>query len=483
MAEPTLYEKSVPGRTGVNLPELEVPEAPLPENLLRSDNKLPELSQLDVTRHYHRLSKNNYGVDSGFYPLGSCTMKYNPKTGEAVARLPGFTAVHPLLPEADVQGNLCLMFNLQECLKEIGGFDAVSLQPSAGAHGELAGLLMIRAYNADRGEHNRNQILIPDSAHGTNPASTTMAGLEVVEIPTNGSGDIDLDALRAACGPQTAGLMLTNPNTLGLFEEQIVEVIEAVHDCGGFVYGDGANMNALTAIVRPGDFGIDIMHFNLHKTFGTPHGGGGPGSGPIGASKKLATYLPGPIVSNQIGKATETGVYSLKLPEKSIGPVSGFYGNFTMFVRAYGYILIHGAAGLKANAEHAVLNANYLRVALREFYPVPYDRICMHEFVCQGLIGETGIRAVDISKRLMDFGFHPPTNYFPLIVREALMIEPTETESRQTLDRFVKALVQIAHEAEENPDFVRGAPYSTPVKRLDEVRAAREQIFSEHLET
>ncbi len=477
MSEATLYEKSVPGRIGIDLPALDVPEAELPEDLVRADNGLPELSQIQIARHYLKLSQRNYGVDSGFYPLGSCTMKYNPKVNEMIARLPGFAELHPLLPAASVQGSLAVMFNLQECIKEIAGFSAVSLQPSAGAHGELTGLLMMRAYLADHGEHARTQVLIPDSAHGTNPASTSMAGLTVTEIPTDGRGNIDLEALKAACGPDVVGLMLTNPNTLGLFEEQIDQVIELIHGCGGLVYGDGANMNALCGIVRPGDLGFDLMHFNLHKTFGTPHGGGGPGAGPIGASEQLAPYLPGPIASMQQGEVADKAAYRLQMPERSIGRVSTFVGNFGMFVRAYAYILNHGATGLRSNAEHAVLNANYLRTSLKNAFPVPFDRTCMHEFICRGKVGKSPVRAVDISKRLMDHGFHPPTNYFPLIVREALMIEPTETEGKQTLDAFIAAMLQIAQEAENDPDVVLSAPHTVPVRRLDEVKAARKAIF------
>lgn len=479
MSEPTLYEKSVAGRSGVDLPVLDVPEAELPEELVRADNGLPELSQLDVARHYLHLSQRNYGVDSGFYPLGSCTMKYNPKVNELVARLPGFAQLHPLLPVSAVQGSLKLMFKLQECLKDVGGFAAVSLQPSAGAHGELTGLLMMRAYHGDRNDETRTQVLIPDSAHGTNPASTSMAGMSVIEIPTDDRGNIDLGALKAACGPDVAGLMLTNPNTLGLFEEHIVEVIELVHECGGLVYGDGANMNALTGVARPDAFGIDIMHFNLHKTFATPHGGGGPGSGPVGASRELVPYLPGPLIARVQDPSTGHPAYVPETPDKSIGRVGTYFGNFGVFVRAYAYFLNHGAAGLRSNAEHAVLNANYLRVRLQEVYTVPFDRICMHEFVCQGEVEQTGVRAIDISKRLMDFGFHPPTNYFPLIVHEALMIEPTETESKQTLDAFIAAMQQIAREARQDAGMVLSAPHSTPVRRLDEVKAARNPIYAE----
>jgi glycine dehydrogenase subunit 2 len=479
---PTLYELSVRGRRGIDLPDCDVPEAPLPAGELAADCDLPELSQLDVVRHFLALSQRNFGVDTGFYPLGSCTMKYNPKVNEQIARLPRFAETHPLQEPESVQGNLELMFSLQQWLAEIGGFAGVSLQPSAGAHGEFTGLLMMRAYHRDRGEHERTRILIPDSAHGTNPASTTMAGFTAVELPSDARGNVDLDAVRAACDRTVAGIMMTNPNTLGLFEEHIGEVARLVHACGGLVYGDGANMNALAGIARPGDLGFDVMHFNLHKTFATPHGGGGPGSGPVGVSARLADFLPGPVVDVERG-ATGDARYLLADPAKSIGRVSTFFGNFGMFVRAYAYIRRHGAAGLRANSEHAVLNANYLRIKLRDSFRVPFDRMNMHEFVCQGAVPGTGVRALDVSKRLLDYGFHPPTNYFPLIVPEALMIEPTETESKPTLDAFVAAMQAIAAEARSDPELVKGAPHDTPVRRLDEVKAARTLVLCDRAKT
>jgi glycine dehydrogenase subunit 2 len=371
------------------------------------------------------------------------------------------------------------MYRLQEWLGEIGGFAGVSLQPAAGAHGELTALLMMRAYHADRGEGHRSHVLIPDSAHGTNPASTAMAGLDVLEVPSDRRGNIDLEALRAACDETVVGLMLTNPNTLGLFEEQVDDIVALVHGCGGLVYGDGANMNALAGIARPGDMGIDLMHYNLHKTFATPHGGGGPGSGPLGAARELRDYLPGPVVGTEEGAAAADPRYVLVTPERSIGRMCTFFGNFGTLVQAYAYIRVHGSEGLRQNSMHAVLNANYLRVGLRETYPVPFDRVNMHEFVCQGTVAGSDVRALDISKRLMDWGFHPPTNYFPLIVPEALMIEPTETESKQTLDAFVAAMEAIAAEAVDNPERVRTAPHTTPVKRLDEVKAARELVLTD----
>ena len=472
MDVPTLFELSVEDRPSLEPPASDVPEAVLPQDLIRQDNGLPELSEHEVVRHFLCLSQRNFGVDSGFYPLGSCTMKYNPKINEDAARLVGFARAHPLQDPSMVQGNLALMHQLQTWLGEIGGFPGVSLQPAAGAHGELTGLLMMRSYHADRGDDRRTQILIPDSAHGTNPASASMAGLDVLELPSDERGNIDIAALRSACDDTVAGVMLTNPNTLGLFDEHVGDVVDLVHGCGGLVYGDGANLNALAGVARPGDLGIDLMHYNLHKTFSTPHGGGGPGSGPVGASEALAAYLPGPVVA-ETGHETR---YALEMPEKSIGRTGTFFGNFGMLVRAFAYIRMHGAQGLRQNSMHAVLNANYLRVLLRDSYPVPFDRMCMHEFVCEGQPAGTDIRAIDVSKRLMDHGFHPPTNYFPLIVREALMIEPTETETKGTLDAFVDAMKSIAEEAVREPELLYGAPHATPVGRLDEVKAARNLV-------
>ncbi len=485
MSEPTLFEKSAAGRCAIALPELDVPGSALPDELLRDDLALPELSQLDLVRHYQRLSERSFGVDSGFYPLGSCTMKYNPRIGEALARLPGFTDAHPLQSIESVQGPLEIMFRLQSWLAEIGGFARVSLQPAAGAQGEFTALLMMRAWQRDRGEGHRTQILIPDSAHGTNPASTSMAGLSVLEIPSDSRGNISLDALRAACDETVVGLMITNPNTLGLFEQQIEEVIELVHRCGGLVYGDGANMNALAGVLRPGDLGIDLMHYNLHKTFSTPHGGGGPGSGPLAVSDELRDYLPAPVVERVVDEEhgdVETR-YRLESPSKSIGRMCSFHGNFGMIVRAYAYIALHGIAGLRENSMHAVLNANYLRVMLRDNYPVPFDRTNMHEFVCRGDVGSEGVSATDVCKRLIDYGFHPPTSHFPLVVPHALMIEPTETESLETLDGFVAAMLEIEREARDAPEHLRAAPHTAPVKRLDEVRAARQPILRSRVQS
>ena len=479
MTEPTIYELSSPGRIGVTFPEADVPPAKLPGNLLRRELPLPELAEADVVRHFINLSKFNYSVDGGFYPLGSCTMKYNPKINEDTARLPGFTFTHPLQPIETVQGNLMLMYNLQEWLKEISGFAAMTLQPAAGAHGELTGVLIMRAYHKSRGDDKRVKMLIPDSAHGTNPASSAMSSLEVVQIPSDAHGNVDLAALRAACDDTAVGLMLTNPNTLGLFDEHLGEVIKIVHDCGGLVYGDGANLNALLGIIRPGDVGMDVMHFNLHKTFSTPHGGGGPGSGPVGVTRELADFLPGPIVDVvEEGTDGEPPLYGFVTPKKSIGRVKAFHGHFGMLVRTYTYIAMHGPDGLRQIAEYAVLNANYIKARLKDVYTIPFDRICMHEFVAEGQWPDApGIRALDVAKRLMDYDFHPPTNYFPLIVHEALMIEPTETENKRTLDAFTDALIKISSEAKTTPDLLKEAPHKTPFGRMDEVKAARELVL------
>ena len=479
MTELTIYELSSPGRTGVTFPEPDVPRVKLPENLLRKDLPLPELAEVDVVRHYVNLSKYNYSVDGGFYPLGSCTMKYNPKINEDTARLPGFAFTHPLQPIETVQGNLALMYTLQEWLKEISGFAALTLQPAAGAHGELTGVLIMRAYHKDRGDTKRVKMLIPDSAHGTNPASSAMSSLDVVQVPSDARGNVDLVALKSACDDTTVGLMLTNPNTLGLFDEHLAQVIKIVHDCGGLVYGDGANLNALLGIIRPGDVGFDLMHYNLHKTFSTPHGGGGPGSGPVGVAKNLADFLPGPLVDIvEESSDDEPPLFGFVTPQKTIGRVKAFHGHFGMLVRAYTYIAMHGPDGLREVAEYAVLNANYIQARLKGVYTVPFDRICMHEFVAEGQWADApGIRALDVAKRLMDYNFHPPTNYFPLIVHEALMIEPTETENKGTLDAFADALIKIAAEAKTTPELLHEAPHKTPFGRMDEVKAARELVM------
>lgn len=477
--EPLIYDLSSPGRQGVRLPETEVPQGELPSDLLRDDLALPEVSEMDVVRHFVRLSQFNYAIDKGFYPLGSCTMKYNPKINEDMARLPGFATIHPHQDPTTVQGALALMHELQNWLAEISGLDAVSLQPAAGAHGEFAGILMIRAYHLANGEAHRTKIIVPDSAHGTNPATTAMAGLEVIEIPSDENGDVDLDTLREVCGEDMAGMMITVPNTLGVFEAHIKEIVEIIHGCGGLMYMDGANMNAVMGIAKPGDLGFDVMHYNLHKTFSTPHGGGGPGSGPVAVNEKLKPFLPGPVVTIvDEGSDDEPPLYGFTMPEQSIGRLKAFHGNFGMLVRAFTYIMMNGGEGLKNVTQHAVLNANYIRSRLKDTYPMPFDRICGHEFVCEGHFPDAeGVHALDISKRLMDYGFHPPTNYFPLIVPEALLIEPTETETREACDDFIEAMLAIAKEAKEQPDLLHEAPHKTPVGRVDEVRAAKELVL------
>jgi glycine dehydrogenase subunit 2 len=425
------------------------------------------------------MSQKNHAIDTGFYPLGSCTMKYNSRVNEEMARLPGFAALHPLQPEESAQGALMLMYFLQHWLAEIAGFAGVSLQPAAGAQGELTGIMIIKKYHELSGQGHRNVILVPDSAHGTNPATSGMAHYDVVEIPSDARGNVDLEKLKAACNENVAGFMLTNPNTLGLFEEQVEEVIQAVHACGGLVYGDGANFNALLGIARPGDLGFDIMHYNLHKTFSTPHGGGGPGSGPVGVAAHLVDYLPGPVVAIVDDGDEETPpMYGMVTPSKSIGRMKAFHGQFGMHVRAFTYILMHGPDGLRAVSENAVLNANYVMHALKDVFHLAFDRTCMHEFVVEGRWKDApGVHALDVSKRLMDFGFHPPTNYFPLIVKEALMIEPTETEDRETLDKFITAMRQIADEARNDPDILHNAPNTTAMGRMDEVAAARNLVL------
>ena len=479
MAEATIYELSSPGRKGIDFPKSDVPRTEPPKGFTREDLPLPELSELDVVRHFTHLSRMNYSIDGGFYPLGSCTMKYNPRINEVTSRLNGFARAHPLQPIETVQGSLVVMYLLQETLKEISGFEAVTLQPAAGAHGELTGTLIMRAYHKSRGDDKRTKVLVPDSAHGTNPATSSMAGFTPVNVPSDERGNVDLAALKELCDETTAGLMLTNPNTLGLFDENVLEVIETVHQAGGLVYGDGANLNALLGITRPGDLGFDILHINLHKTFSTPHGGGGPGSGPVAVADHLAEFLPDPIVGVvEEGNDDMPPLYGFIHPKHSIGRVKSFHGHFGVIVRAITYIMMQGAEGLKDVAEHAVLNANYLMELLKQDYHLPYDRDCMHEFVLEGVWKDApGIHALDVAKRLMDYGMHPPTNYFPLIVNEALMIEPTETESKQTLDAFVDAMKKIAKEAHEHPELLHDAPHNAPVGRLDEVKAAKELVL------
>jgi glycine dehydrogenase subunit 2 len=487
----TIYEKGAPGRRAFHCPDMDVPrvapETLLPVQLRRSEPpRLPEVSEPEIVRHYVRLSKRNFDLDSGFYPLGSCTMKHNPRLHERVAGLPGHARLHPLQDPERAQGALELMWNLERALAEISGLPHVSLQPSAGSHGELAGVLLTRAYHEDRGEI-RHKVLTPDTAHGTNPATVTMAGLEVVKVATNADGGVDLDDLRAKADTDVACLMLTNPNTLGLFDPNTQEIARIVHEVGATLYYDGANLNAVMGISRPGDMGFDIVHFNLHKSFTQPHGGGGPGSGPIAVSDRIAPFLPRP----RIVKGTDGFDLDDEPAEggsKSIGRLRGFQGNYGCFVRAYAYICSLGAEGLKDASETAVLNANYLLARLKEqgvaeYLPLAYGELCLHEFVLSGgpMKRELEIKTLDLAKRLLDFGYHPPTVYFPLLVEEALMVEPTETETRETLDSFAEAIAEILREAAQNPEIARHAPYTTPVRRLDEVGAAKRPVIRQYL--
>jgi glycine dehydrogenase subunit 2 len=469
--EALIYELSKPGRRGISVPEPDVPTREIPADLQRDGLDLPEVSEIDVIRHFTRLSHLNHAIDIDFYPLGSCTMKYNPKINELMSKLPGYGSIHPEQDPVTIQGAMELMYELQEMLGEISGFHQVSLQPAAGAHGELTGVLMARKYFENRGEHERRTVLVPDSAHGTNPATAAMAGFNVVTVPSDARGNADVDKLRELVGPDTAALMITNPNTLGLWDEHIMEVVDIVHEAGGLVYNDGANFNAILGIARPGDLGIDIMHYNLHKTFSTPHGGGGPGSGPVGVAEHLAEYLPGPRVAKVDNGDVQYDWYQ---PKHSIGRIHGFHGNFGMHVRAYTYIRMNGAEGLRQISEDAVLAANYMMSKLKDRYTLRYDRTCMHEFVLSAnQQKKNGVRALDIAKRLLDFGVHPPTVYFPLVVDEAMMIEPTETESIESLDKFIAAMIQIDEESKSDPDYVTSAPHDTFYKRLDEVGANR----------
>ena len=491
--ELTIFERSKPGRRAFAAPALDVPDVPvdelLPEALRRRQSpRLPEVAEPEIVRHYNRLSKRNFDLDTGFYPLGSCTMKHNPKLHERVAALPGHAKLHPLQHPRRAQGALELMWNLQRALGAIAGLPHVSLQPSAGSHGELAGVLLTRAYHEDRGEH-RTKVLIPDTAHGTNPATVTMGGYDVVKVGTDASGNVDIDDLRAKADDDVACLMLTNPSTLGLFETGIEEIARIVHGVGATLYYDGANLNAIMGICRPGDMGFDIVHFNLHKTFTQPHGGGGPGAGPIAVSDRIEPFLPRPQVVRHDGHNGHRPSFDLDYDRpKSIGRLRGFQGNYGVFVRSYAYIRSLGAPGLREVSEVAVLNANYLLAKLRqadvaEYLPAAYDRLCMHEFVLSGapMKRELEIRTLDLAKRLLDFGVHPPTVYFPLVVDEALMVEPTETETKETLDRFAEIVAEILREAREDPEVARGAPYTTPVRRLDEAAAARRPVIRQPL--
>ena len=473
-----IFELSKKGRKAYNLPALDVEDKDLssfiPEEFL-SDTELdfPEVSEVEVVRHYTNLSNKNYGLDTGFYPLGSCTMKYNPKINEDASRYDGFANIHPYQGEECVQGALQLMYELDKSLAEIAGMDKMSLQPAAGAHGELTGVMVIKAYHEKNGDFKRNKMIVPDSAHGTNPATSAMAGYEIVEVKSTEDGLVDLDALRAVVGEDTAGLMLTNPNTLGLFDKNIKEIANIVHGAGGQLYYDGANANAILGWARPGDMGFDVVHFNLHKTFSTPHGGGGPGSGPIGVKKHLEEFLPVPVVR----KDGERYYLDYNVPT-TLGKVKDFFGHFGVMVKAYAYILTMGSDGLKKASEIAVLNANYMSSKLKDYFNLPIDTICKHEFVLGGLKDALSeVTTLDIAKRLLDLGYHPPTVYFPLIINQAIMIEPTETESKETLDEFIEAMIQIAREAEENPEILKDAPHDTIVSRPDETKAARNPVL------
>lgn len=469
-----IFERSVPGRRCSILPECDVPvigtgEKPLSAAGRKSPLRLPQVSENDISRHYTALANATHGVNDGSYPLGSCTMKYNPKLNDEMASLPGFMRIHPLQPEETVQGCLHVLHDAERVFCEITGMDAMTFQPAAGAHGEFTGLLLIRAYHESRGDVKRTKIIVPDSAHGTNPASATMAGYQVINIPSTKEGCVDLEALRAAVGEDTAGLMLTNPNTVGLFDKNILEITRIVHESGGLCYYDGANLNAVMGVARPGDMGFDTVHLNLHKTFSTPHGGGGPGSGPVGCKAFLGKFLPGKEIRE------ENGVFYRADYEKSIGMVRAFYGNFLVVVKALCYALTLGAEGIRDAAHMAVLNANYLRVRLSEAYHMAYQETCMHEFVMtlQPEKEELQVSAMDIAKALLDYGIHPPTMYFPLIVHEALMVEPTETESPENLEELISAFMEIHRKAQEDPEWIRSAPHKTEISRLDEVQAAR----------
>jgi glycine dehydrogenase subunit 2 len=474
--QPTLFERSRPGRGGGKIPH--PPKDALdriPAAARRSSPPaLPELNEPEVVRHYVNLSQLNYAIDAGFYPLGSCTMKFNPKLNEWAARLPGFATLHPLAPDDVAQGTLQLLWELEAALAEISGMRAVTLQPAAGAQGELTGILMIRAYHRSRGEVERDEVLVPDSSHGTNPATASMAGFKTITIPSAADGGVDVDAFRAALGSRTAAVMITNPSTLGLFEKRIGELLDAVHSAGALAYMDGANLNAILGRFKPGEAGFDVMHFNVHKTFSTPHGGGGPGAGPVGVGETLLPFLPAPRVLR-----ADDGTFRLERPDErptSIGRLRSFVGNTGVLVRAYAYIRAHGGSGLREVSDDAVLAANYLRKRVGDAYDIPFDRFCKHEFVASasGLKKRTGVRTLDVAKRLIDKGFHPPTIYFPLTVDEAMLIEPTETESVETLDAFADALIEIAAEAERDPELVTSAPHDAPVGRLDEATAARQ---------
>lgn len=477
-----IFELSKPGRKGYSLPKNELSDysiTQLPENLLRQEAPaLPEVDELTVVRHYTNMSNNNFGVDTGFYPLGSCTMKYNPKINEEMAAHPQFTALHPLQNVETVQGALSAYYQLQRSLSEIAGMAEFTLNPFAGAHGELTGLMVIRRYHESRGDAKRTKIIVPDSAHGTNPASAAVCGLDVVEVKSKPDGRVDVEDLKPLLDDTIAGMMMTNPNTLGLFENNIAEIAKLVHDCGGLMYYDGANLNPMLGKCRPGDIGFDVMHINLHKTFSTPHGGGGPGSGPIGVREGLEQFLPNPRVTCEFD---EDGMvdYKIEMGEESLGCISGFLGNFGVMMRALAYIVTLGSDNLKWVGPLATLNANYIKESLKDCYELPIEGVCKHEFVFDGLKDKsTGVTTLDVAKRLLDYGYHAPTIYFPLLFHQALMIEPTESESKETLDGFIAVMRKIAQEAAENPELVKTAPHSTPVHRLDDTKAALKQIVT-----
>ena len=477
-----IFELSKPGRKGYSLPKNELSDysiAQLPENLLRQEAPaLPEVDELTVVRHYTNMSNNNFGVDTGFYPLGSCTMKYNPKINEEMAAHPQFTALHPLQNVETVQGALSAYYQLQRSLSEIAGMAEFTLNPFAGAHGELTGLMVIRRYHESRGDAKRTKIIVPDSAHGTNPASAAVCGLDVVEVKSKPDGRVDVEDLKPLLDDTIGGMMMTNPNTLGLFENNIAEIAKLVHDCGGLMYYDGANLNPMLGKCRPGDIGFDVMHINLHKTFSTPHGGGGPGSGPIGVREGLEQFLPNPRVTCEFD---EDGMvdYKIEMGEESLGCISGFLGNFGVMMRALAYIVTLGSDNLKWVGPLATLNANYIKESLKDCYELPIEGVCKHEFVFDGLKDKsTGVTTLDVAKRLLDYGYHAPTIYFPLLFHQALMIEPTESESKETLDGFIAVMRKIAQEAAENPELVKTAPHSTPVHRLDDTKAALKQIVT-----
>lgn len=479
-----IFELTKPGRTGYSLPANEWGDYDmngLPDHLLREKTPdLPEVDELTVVRHYTNMSNNNFGVDTGFYPLGSCTMKYNPKVNEELAALPGFTGLHPAQGEEFAQGALELYYNVQKTLSEISGLEAFTLNPYAGAHGELTGLMLIRTYHQRRGDTKRTKIIVPDSAHGTNPASAAVCGLQIVEVKSMADGTIDVEDLRPLLGDDIAGMMMTNPNTLGIFEKNIPRIAKLVHDCGGLMYYDGANLNPMLGVCRPGDMGFDVMHINLHKTFSTPHGGGGPGSGPVGVRKGLEEYLPNPQVFKD-----ENGHFGLRANSEALGSVSSFLGNFGIIVRAYAYLLTLGKEYVPMAGKLSVLNANYIKESLKDYYKLPIEGLCKHEFVFDGLRDEYGgdkhdenhVTTLDVAKRLLDYGFHAPTIYFPLLFHEAMMIEPTETESKDTLDAFIAVMKRIAEEARDNRELLKTAPYDTPVRRLDDVKAVKDAKF------